>query len=59
MGKLILISGDDEFAVKAKARETAAALADGVAPEDDPAFEIIIGDGEERSRTDRVSGIVR
>lgn len=47
MGKLILISGDDEFAVKAKAREAAAALADGVAPEDDPAFEIIIGDGEE------------
>ncbi len=47
MGKLIIISGDDDFAVKEKARCTASALAEGNVPESDPAFEIISGDGEE------------
>lgn len=46
MGKLYLVSGDDDFAVKAKARELAAGLAGGD-PESDPSFEILSGDGDE------------
>ncbi len=45
MGKLLIISGDDEFSVKAKARELAAELCGGD-PENDPALEIVAGGGE-------------
>ncbi len=46
MGKLHLISGDDEFAVKAQARALIAELCPGD-PDDDPALEIVSGDGDE------------
>lgn len=46
MGKLHLISGDDDFSVKAKARDLAAELCGGE-PESDPGLEIIPGDGDE------------
>ena len=48
MGKLWLICGDDEFAVKERARTVAVQLGDGVAPEENPALEIVAGDSEER-----------
>lgn len=43
MGKLFLISGDDEFSRKQRAREIIGELA-GENPEDNPALEIISGD---------------
>ena len=44
MGKLFVISGDDDFARKQRAREIIGELA-GDQPEDNPALEIISGDG--------------
>ena len=44
MGKLFVISGDDEFSRKQRAREIIGELA-GENPEDNPALEIISGDG--------------
>ena len=46
MGKLYVICGDDEFAVKERSRALAAELAGG-APEESPAVEIIAGDSDE------------
>ncbi len=46
MGSFYLISGDDDFAVKARSREAAAALAGG-AVEDNSAVEIVPGDSDE------------
>ncbi len=46
MGVLYIISGDDEFAQKAKTKEIIAKLADNGNAEDDSAFEIIDGDTE-------------
>ena len=46
MGKLVIISGDDDFAVKERARAVARELAGGEI-EENPAVEIIAGDGEE------------
>ena len=51
MGKLYLISGDDDFAVKAKGREIIAQLCNGE-PESDPALEIIAGDADAGSFAD-------
>ncbi len=45
MGKLWIISGDDDFPVKAKARELAAGFCGGE-PDNDPAMEIIAADGD-------------
>ncbi len=47
MGKVIVITGDDDFAIREKCREIAASLAENRNPESDSAFEIIAGDGEE------------
>ena len=46
MGRLVIISGDDDFAVKERARAVAGELAGGEF-EENPAVEIIAGDGEE------------
>ncbi len=46
MGKLCLICGDDEFAVKERSRTVAAALG-GCEPEENPALEIVAGDSDE------------
>lgn len=46
MGRLQLICGDDEFAVKERARAAAAALG-GAAPEENPALETVPGDSDE------------
>ncbi|MBQ7206968.1 MAG: DNA polymerase III subunit delta [Lentisphaeria bacterium] len=44
MGKLFVISGDDDFSRKQRAREIIGELA-GDPPEDNPALEIVSGDG--------------
>ncbi|UKI34362.1 MAG: hypothetical protein L6W00_13910 [Lentisphaeria bacterium] len=44
MGRLVIISGDDDFAVKERARAVAGELAGGEF-EENPAVEIIAGDG--------------
>ncbi len=46
MGRLCLVSGDDDFAIKAKARELAWELCGGD-PDSDPALEVIPGTGDE------------
>ena len=46
MGRLVIISGDDDFAVKERARAVVGELAGGEF-EENPAVEIIAGDGEE------------
>ena len=46
MGRLCVVSGDDDFAIKAKARELAWELCGGD-PETDPALEVIPGTGDE------------
>lgn len=46
MGRLVIISGDDDFAVKERSRAAARELAGGEL-EENPAVEIIAGDGEE------------
>ena len=46
MGKLFVISGDDDFSRKQRAREIIGELA-GDPPEDDPALEIVSGDGSD------------
>ena len=46
MGQLVILSGDDEFTVKERARAVARELAGGEI-EENPAVEIIAGDGEE------------
>ncbi len=46
MGKLYVVCGDDEFAIKERSRTLASELAGG-APEENPAVEIIAGDSDE------------
>ena len=46
MGRLCLVSGDDDFAIKAKARELAWELCGGD-PDQDSALEVIAGAGDE------------
>lgn len=55
LGKLWLICGDDEFAVKERARAVAVELGNGAVPEENPALEIVAGDSEER-RDDAIIG---
>ncbi|MBE6387190.1 MAG: DNA polymerase III subunit delta [Lentisphaeria bacterium] len=47
MGKLYIISGDDDIARKRRAREIVCEVVKCDEPEDDPALEIISGDSEE------------
>ena len=54
MGKLYLISGNDDFAIKGKTREIVTALC-GDNPEDNPDLEVIKGDSEELKPEDILS----
>lgn len=57
MGKLYLISGNDEFAIKAKAREVICEIC-GEEPENNPDLEIIQGDSDELKPEDILTALL-